>query len=276
MAAPLINLPSCEVCQDRPLRLNVAGKGLYQYTTPHALVKRTFQFPTRAYTVRVHSTTTAPHFSSFSFNDNKTDLVCARKKGDCLGPSMQYTMKAKKISSGDIRFLADRIVFVRILLFTTLLSNTLAFNDRLLRPTPRVVRNVARPMHQTPSYERRRKQTHFNLLKITPIFIAKGPPSDLDDASPVSWDEAIGAESVQLEDTGAISTKDKAILACFVIVAMGAFSGLLAVSPVGCWRYFAAGGACAAVSHAIPTPIDVVKVSKKSTKQPVLVIFYRF
>jgi solute carrier family 25 phosphate transporter 3 len=113
-------------------------------------------------------------------------------------------------------------------------------------------------------------------LKTSPILTAEGPSSELHDASPVSWDEAIGAESVQLEDTGAISTKDKAILACSVIFAMGAFSGLLAVSPIGCWRYFVAGGACAAVSHAIPTPVDVVKVSKKSTKQPVLVVFDRF
>jgi hypothetical protein len=30
------------------------------------------------------------------------------------------------------------------------------------------------------------------------------------------------------------------------------------------WRYFAAGGSCAAISHAITTPIDVVKTKMQS------------
>ena len=38
------------------------------------------------------------------------------------------------------------------------------------------------------------------------------------------------------------------------------FAGLLYVSGPGSWRYFAAGGICAATSHAVTTPIDVVKV----------------
>jgi uncharacterized membrane protein (DUF2068 family) len=40
-----------------------------------------------------------------------------------------------------------------------------------------------------------------------------------------------------------------------------AFAALMSVSGPGAWRYFLAGGICAAVSHAITTPIDVVKVS---------------
>jgi hypothetical protein len=34
---------------------------------------------------------------------------------------------------------------------------------------------------------------------------------------------------------------------------------IMSSSP-GSWRYFLAGGLCAASSHALPTPIDVVKV----------------
>lgn len=37
--------------------------------------------------------------------------------------------------------------------------------------------------------------------------------------------------------------------------------GLLSASGPGGWRYYVAGGTCAAISHAIATPIDVVKVS---------------
>ena len=35
---------------------------------------------------------------------------------------------------------------------------------------------------------------------------------------------------------------------------------LLKMSPSGSWRYYLAGGICASTSHAITTPIDVVKV----------------
>lgn len=36
---------------------------------------------------------------------------------------------------------------------------------------------------------------------------------------------------------------------------------VLKISPSGSWRYYLAGGICASTSHAITTPIDVVKVS---------------
>ena len=44
----------------------------------------------------------------------------------------------------------------------------------------------------------------------------------------------------------------------FVSLAVGT---VLSHSPPGCWRYYLAGGICASTSHAITTPIDVVKVS---------------
>ena len=49
-----------------------------------------------------------------------------------------------------------------------------------------------------------------------------------------------------------------------VLGSVGAFGALLykfvMASAPGSWRYFLAGGLCAASSHAIPTPIDVIKV----------------
>ena len=44
----------------------------------------------------------------------------------------------------------------------------------------------------------------------------------------------------------------------FISLAVGT---VLSHSPPGCWRYYLAGGICASTSHAITTPIDVVKVS---------------
>lgn len=39
-----------------------------------------------------------------------------------------------------------------------------------------------------------------------------------------------------------------------------AFLFLIFISGPGQWRYYLAGGICAAVSHAITTPVDVIKV----------------
>ncbi|KAI2508534.1 hypothetical protein MHU86_5933 [Fragilaria crotonensis] len=42
-----------------------------------------------------------------------------------------------------------------------------------------------------------------------------------------------------------------------------ALVGLLSASGPGSWRFYVAGGTCAAISHAIATPIDVVKTRKQ-------------
>ncbi len=38
--------------------------------------------------------------------------------------------------------------------------------------------------------------------------------------------------------------------------------GLVVLSGEGAWRYYVSGGICAAISHAITTPIDVIKVCR--------------
>ena len=41
---------------------------------------------------------------------------------------------------------------------------------------------------------------------------------------------------------------------------LAASSALILLSGKGAWRYYLAGGICAAISHAVTTPIDVIKV----------------
>ena len=58
-----------------------------------------------------------------------------------------------------------------------------------------------------------------------------------------------------------ITAKDKAIVATMTLTAFLAFLALFKATGPGGWRYFLAGGICAATSHGVTTPIDVVKVT---------------
>ena len=65
------------------------------------------------------------------------------------------------------------------------------------------------------------------------------------------------------KDEEKITKADKVSLTVIGLAGLLAFSLLLTLSGPGSWRFFLAGGLCAASSHAIPTPIDVVKVSEQ-------------
>ena len=58
-----------------------------------------------------------------------------------------------------------------------------------------------------------------------------------------------------------------AIVATVSAAFLAAMIGLLSASGPGGWRYYLAGGMCAAISHAIATPIDVVKVRRMLFQQ---------
>jgi hypothetical protein len=60
-----------------------------------------------------------------------------------------------------------------------------------------------------------------------------------------------------------MTRKDQVLLALASVGAILAFTGLITISGAGGWRYYLAGGLCAAASHAIPVPIDVVKTRKQ-------------
>ena len=69
-----------------------------------------------------------------------------------------------------------------------------------------------------------------------------------------------GAAWTKTEDEDRVTLRDKASMGATFLTGVLAFAFLLMKSGPGSWRFFLAGGLCAAASHAIPTPIDVVKV----------------
>jgi len=56
---------------------------------------------------------------------------------------------------------------------------------------------------------------------------------------------------------------DQIVMSATLAAIIALFAGLVTVSGPGGWRYYLAGGICAAVSHAITTPIDVVKTRQQ-------------
>ena len=68
-------------------------------------------------------------------------------------------------------------------------------------------------------------------------------------------------EGIQHDD---ITRTDQVVVAIMSVTMVLSFLGLLSASGPGGWRFYLAGGVCAATSHAIATPIDVVKVTEYS------------
>ena len=69
------------------------------------------------------------------------------------------------------------------------------------------------------------------------------------------------SSSVQTENTD-MTAVDMLRVATFVGCTTTAILIMVFLLAPGCWRFFLAGGLCAAISHTIPTPVDVVKVSE--------------
>jgi len=60
-----------------------------------------------------------------------------------------------------------------------------------------------------------------------------------------------------------ITSADKVVIWTALVGIASAFAAVIKISGPGAWRYYAAGGICAAVSHGITTPIDVVKTRQQ-------------
>lgn len=67
--------------------------------------------------------------------------------------------------------------------------------------------------------------------------------------------------SITTTTSSATQVENRAFFAKVTVLFSLAVLAVLKMSPNGCWRYYLAGGICASTSHAITTPIDVVKVS---------------
>lgn len=63
--------------------------------------------------------------------------------------------------------------------------------------------------------------------------------------------------------TDEITKQDKLALVAVASASVLGMSALISISGPGSWRYYLAGGICAAASHTIPVPIDVVKTRKQ-------------
>jgi hypothetical protein len=94
------------------------------------------------------------------------------------------------------------------------------------------------------------------------------PASRLDPVDIHGGDDSISAGEQQVswnlvqKDTPAhehMSRKYQILLGLAPVGSILAFTGLVKLSGPGAWRYYLAGGICAAASHAFPVPIDVVK-----------------
>ncbi|GAX25310.1 hypothetical protein FisN_5Lh399 [Fistulifera solaris] len=78
----------------------------------------------------------------------------------------------------------------------------------------------------------------------------------------VEWDEVLGTDLPPLGAPGSL-WKQYSIAAVSTCLATAMCWLLIAASGVGAWRYYLAGGLCAAISHTVPVPIDVVKTRKQ-------------
>lgn len=78
----------------------------------------------------------------------------------------------------------------------------------------------------------------------------------------VEWEEVLGTDVPPLEISRRPWRQYSIASAAACGVAMMLWL-LIAASGPGAWRYYLAGGLCAAVSHTIPTPIDCVKTRKQ-------------
>lgn len=79
-------------------------------------------------------------------------------------------------------------------------------------------------------------------------------------AATATWDNVLVPSSTTSAAHTEITAVDRLGIAIFASCSISAVLAIILKSP-GSWRFFLAGGLCAAISHTIPTPVDVIKVS---------------
>ena len=82
--------------------------------------------------------------------------------------------------------------------------------------------------------------------------------------SQVSWEQVVVPKELKkVRSQDHMTRKDVVIMSGALTLAVIVLGGLIRASGPGAWRYYLAGGLCAAFSHAIPVPVDVVKTRKQ-------------
>mmetsp|Transcript_27178 Transcript_27178/g.44922 ORF Transcript_27178/g.44922 Transcript_27178/m.44922 type:complete len:410 (+) Transcript_27178:174-1403(+) len=89
------------------------------------------------------------------------------------------------------------------------------------------------------------------------------PKNALSHPTRSSWDSILKPAHHPHGHHDHITVVDKTVVAGFFGFAAVVLAKFIMSSPPGSWRYFLAGGLCAASSHAIPTPVDVIKTRKQ-------------
>ena len=78
----------------------------------------------------------------------------------------------------------------------------------------------------------------------------------------IVMEDDVAAAASSSTSSDEISLRDKSILSATAVGLLGAIAAIV-TSNSGAWRYYLAGGICAAVSHLVPVPVDVVKTRKQ-------------
>jgi hypothetical protein len=169
-------------------------------------------------------------------------------------------MPALKIQLRAFTSKVDKMM-ICLLFASSLLTYSSAFSTTSLLPTrtPVSIAPVVGPARLPFSYHQKRQNRRHTTGPRNALTYPIGGPGLLHNRS---WEDLINQVPSQTLNHDEITLGDKvAIVGTAAFIASALFA-LISVSAPGSWRYFMAGGICAATSHSIPTPVDVVKVSE--------------
>jgi hypothetical protein len=172
--------------------------------------------------------------------------------------SLQFFCQKKFATMRTSQAKADKRNMMRfVILSSTLMAGALAFHTAAPLSARQTPRSAVTPIDRTPSSQNWSKQRKRRQMYHA-ITWRQGTSKD---NSSVSCEDILIPTPYPTPDHDEITTVDIAVLAGTTTFAAISLFALITLSAPGSWRYFLAGGICAATSHAIAVPIDVVKVS---------------
>lgn len=79
----------------------------------------------------------------------------------------------------------------------------------------------------------------------------------------INFQQVNGVQETVAGTSEKLTLKEKTMAAAVLVASIASFVSLILFSGAGSWRYFTAGGICAAFSHSLTTPIDVIKTRQQ-------------